>query len=101
MLDRSRENRESLPYTAADCRLALDRSTPVPLWAQIEEFLATAILDRRLQAGQALGSEPELAARFSVCRPTVRQALQSLHRRGLITRSRGRETRVAAAGVGS
>ncbi len=83
------------PYDPVDCRLALNRSIPIPLWAQIADFLASAIAGGRLATGQWIGSEFDLAQRFHVTRTTIRQALTDLSRRGLITRTRGQSTRVA------
>lgn len=83
------------PLNVFECRLALDRRTPIPLWAQIEDFLADAISDRRLEPGQLIVAEVELADRFGVSRATLRQALARLQRRGLIIRTRS-GTRVAA-----
>lgn len=83
------------PYDPVDCRLALDRSTPVPLWAQIADYLAAAIDEGPLAPGQSLGSEHDLACRFHVARPTIRRALGELSRRGLVSRSRATGTRVS------
>ena len=83
------------PYDPVDCRLALDRSTPVPLWAQIADFLAAAIDQGPLAPGQLLGSEHDLAYRFHVARPTIRRALTDLSGRGLVNRRQGAGTRVA------
>lgn len=82
------------PYSRVDCRLALNRAIPVPLWSQIETWLADVITTGKLAPGQLLGSEHDLADRFGVSRATVRQALHGLAERGLITRSRGNGTRV-------
>ena len=82
------------PYDPVDCRLALDRSTSVPLWAQIADSLAAVITEQRLGPGQSLGSETELARRFHVTRTTIRQALHHLNDEGLITRRRRDGTRI-------
>jgi GntR family transcriptional regulator len=67
----------------------LDRSGP-PAHAQIEDRLAEAITGGELRAGDRLPSERELAHGLAVSRMTLRQALSSLERRGLLTRARGR-----------
>jgi GntR family transcriptional regulator len=67
----------------------VDRAGP-PAYAQIEDRLAEAILGGDLKPGDRLPSERELAARVSVSRMTLRQALDSLERRGLLARSVGR-----------
>jgi GntR family transcriptional regulator, negative regulator for fad regulon and positive regulator of fabA len=59
-----------------------------------ESLLVEAILAGRYAAGAALPAERELAARLGVTRPTLREALQRLHRDGWIAIRQGRETRV-------
>jgi GntR family transcriptional regulator len=67
----------------------LDREG-APAHAQIEERVAEAITAGDLQAGDRLPPERELAGQLGVSRMTLRQALESLSRRGLLVRSRGR-----------
>ena len=62
-----------------------------PAHAQIEEWLEGAIAAGRLAAGDRLPPERELAGKLRVSRMTLRQALASLERRGLVTRQVGRE----------
>src|SRR5918912_3516508 len=62
-----------------------------PAHAQIERSLAEAIAAGRLLPGDRLPSERELAARAGVSRMTLRQALDSLERRGLLERRVGRD----------
>lgn len=69
---------------------ALDRGSPLPLWAQIESNLR-----RRLAAGEfddVFPTEAELTAEFDVSRQTVRQAIGQMVRDGLVERRRGRGT---------
>jgi DNA-binding GntR family transcriptional regulator len=61
-----------------------------PAHAQIEERLAEAIAAGNLEPGDRLPSERDLAERLGVSRMTLRQALGSLARRGLLVRARGR-----------
>jgi GntR family transcriptional regulator len=61
-----------------------------PAHAQIEERVAEAITAGDLSQGDRLPPERELAERLGVSRMTLRQALDSLERRGLLRRSRGR-----------
>jgi GntR family transcriptional regulator len=61
-----------------------------PAHAQIEERLAEAITSGELRLGDRLPPERELAARLGVSRMTLRQSLESLERRGLLIRVRGR-----------
>jgi GntR family transcriptional regulator len=67
----------------------VDRSGP-PAYAQIEDRLAEAVRVGDLKPGDRLPSERQLAERLQVSRMTLRQALDSLARRGLVTRAVGR-----------
>jgi len=66
---------------------------------QIEDWLADAIAAGRLAPGDRMPTEQDLAAWFGVSRMTLRHALSTLARRGLVTRAVGRRggTFVAAA----
>ncbi len=72
----------------------LDESSALPRWAQISQILRDRI------AGQGPGLTPwsdhSLAREFGVSPLTVRQALNDLVQRGLVTRHRGKGTFVAA-----
>jgi DNA-binding GntR family transcriptional regulator len=76
--------------------LALDRSSRVPLYFQLAEQLEAAIRDGRLQPGDRIDTETELAERLGLGRPTVRQAVQELVSKGLLVRRRGVGTQVVA-----
>jgi GntR family transcriptional repressor for pyruvate dehydrogenase complex len=56
---------------------------------QISEQLREAIVTRQLQAGQRLPTEDELAQRYGVSRPTIREALKRLAAQNLIRSRRG------------
>ena len=60
----------------------------------IEEELERAIRQGDLQEGDALPSERELMKAFGVGRPSVRDALSGLARKGLVKISSGERTRV-------
>jgi GntR family transcriptional regulator len=69
---------------------ALDRCSPLPLWAQLVDELR-----RRLAEGELSGrlpTEPALAADYAVSRQTVREAIRRLRDAGLLTAERGRGT---------
>lgn len=66
----------------------------------IVDQLEAMILEGTLQAGQRLPTERALAERFDVSRPSVRDALQKLNARGLVSRRQGGGTYVAE-GVGA
>lgn len=68
----------------------LDRSDPLPLWAQL-----LADLRRRLDAGEFAERFPtdrELMDHYQLSRHTVRDAVRRLHEAGLLERARGRGT---------
>ena len=68
----------------------LDRSSTLPLWAQLETALRRAI-----DAGEfddRFPTDLELTRRFDVSRHTVREAVGRLQADGLLTRVRGRGT---------
>jgi GntR family transcriptional repressor for pyruvate dehydrogenase complex len=69
---------------------------------RISETIADDVVSGRLQPGERLPSERELASRYRVGRPLIREALRSLGQLGLIETYPGRGTYVrssAAAGV--
>lgn len=75
--------------------MAVDRSSPMPLWAQLE-----AQLRQRLEAGEFSGRFPtdhELVEQYQVSRHTVREAIRHLNRTGILRRERGRGTVVDRA----
>ena len=56
---------------------------------QISEKIRDAILEGRLQVHERLPTEEELAARFNVSRPTIREALKRLAAQNLVRSRRG------------
>ena len=79
------------PHTAGPS--AVDRRSPLPLWAQLE-----ADLRRRLDAGEfnkVFPGENALVAQYSVSRQTVRESLRRMRAQGLVTAERGRLPRLA------
>lgn len=72
--------------------MSLERRNGQPLWLQIEAALAREINSGALGIGDRLPTEPELMERFGVSRSTVRQAVASLDRRGLVRAEQGRGT---------
>ncbi|MEW2327504.1 GntR family transcriptional regulator [Micromonospora chersina] len=79
--------------------IAVDRSSPVPLYFQVAEQFAAAIQRGDLAPGDRLDSELQLADRLGLSRPTVRQAIQHLVDKGLIVRRRGVGTQVVRGAV--
>ena len=69
---------------------ALDRSSPLPLWAQLEQELM-----RRIDGGEfdeSFPTDQELTESYDVSRHTVREAIRHLNRGGVLRRERGRGT---------
>ena len=79
--------------------LQLDRSSRLPLYAQLAEQLEQAIRDGTLQPGDRLDTEVDLSQRLGLGRPTVRQAVQELVSKGLLVRRRGIGTQVVRSPV--
>lgn len=76
---------------------SVDRSSPLPLWAQVH-----ADLQRRVDAGEFQHSFPgelALTSEYAVSRQTVREALRRMREGGIVVAERGRPPRLAA-GVG-
>lgn len=77
-----------LSAVATSDPLPLDRTAPLPLWAQLE-----ADLRRRLAAGEfaeRFPTDQELVEQYDVSRHTVREAVRRLRADGLLRRHRGR-----------
>src|ERR1700746_170170 len=70
----------------------MSENASAPLYARVEDVLASEIADRTLPPGSRLPPEQSLTERFAVSRTTIRQAIQNLIRRGLIEIRRGKGT---------
>jgi DNA-binding FadR family transcriptional regulator len=68
---------------------------PQRLSDQIAETLETMIANGRLSPGERLLSERDLAARMAVSRPSLREAIQKLNSKGLLSTHRGGGTYVS------
>jgi GntR family transcriptional regulator len=86
-----------LPSVPAPRRVTLTRKPPTisrqpgtTAHGQIEDWLADAIAAGRLNSGDRLPTEHDLAAWLGVSRMTLRHALGELAQRGLVTRAVGR-----------
>lgn len=78
-------------------QIALDRSSPVPLYFQVARQLERAILDGSLARGDRILNEIELAGRLGLSRPTMRHAIQLLVDKGMVVRKRGVGTQVVGS----
>ncbi len=73
----------------------LNKNSPLPLYHQLAELLLSQIREGSIGEGERIPSENVLAAEHGIGRPTVRQAIDSLVRRGILIRRRGSGTYVA------
>ncbi|MDR1264789.1 MAG: GntR family transcriptional regulator [Propionibacteriaceae bacterium] len=72
----------------------VDKTSPIPLYHQVATGIEEAIRSEALPVGSFLPNEIDLAARFGLSRPTMRQAISELAKAGLVQRQRGVGTRV-------
>lgn len=72
----------------------LNPQSPIPLYRQLADFLAGCIRTGEYPPGSRIPSEPQLAAAHGIGRPTARQAVDMLVRKGLLIRQRGSGTYV-------
>lgn len=74
---------------------ALNPSSALPLYAQLADRILGRIRAGDFAAGEKIPSENVLADSYSIGRPTVRQATETLIRKGYLVRRRGSGTFVA------
>lgn len=77
--------------------VTLDRTSPLPLWAQLEAELRAQLLAGDF--GERFPTDAELVERYGVSRQTVRQAIARLTSDGLVERHRGRGTVVVTTRI--
>ena len=73
----------------------LDPASPLPLYQQLADELGDQIRAGNYLPGARIPSEHELATRYGLGRPTVRQATEVLVRRRVLERRRGSGTFVS------
>lgn len=83
----------------APLTVTVDRMSRVPLYFQVAQQVEEAITSGTLGPGERLPNELELAERFGLSRPTLRQAIAYLVDRGLLVRKRGVGTQVVQTQV--
>jgi GntR family transcriptional regulator len=82
-------------------RRFVQRSSSSPVYRQVADILEQDMQRSAFQNERtALPSENELATEFKVSRVTVRQALDELHRKGLIYREKGRGSYARSQHIG-
>ncbi|MEV1295362.1 GntR family transcriptional regulator [Pseudonocardia sp. NPDC049635] len=84
---------------AVQVDVRLDRASPVPLYHQLAQAIESAIESGALQPGDRLENELSLTQRLGLARPTARQAIQELVRKGLLVRRRGLGTQVVRPAI--
>ena len=72
----------------------LNTQSPIPLYRQLADILMEGIRSGDHPPGVRIPSEPQLAKEYGIGRPTVRQAIDVLVRRRLLSRRRGSGTYV-------
>lgn len=85
---------DTAPRDLAVLAAPVDRSSPLPAWAQVHRDLRT-LIDQGMHAGHQLPTEKEMAAIYGISRITVRQALAALAEEGYVQRRQGTGTFVA------
>ena len=73
----------------------LDEASPTPLYLQLQRLIQNQVRAGRLQAGEALPSERDLARHLGISRVTVRKALSGLVDQGILVQHWGSGTFVA------
>ncbi|PPA69277.1 GntR family transcriptional regulator [Jeotgalibacillus proteolyticus] len=73
----------------------LNKKSPLPLYAQIEENIKGQIQEGAFKPGDPIPSERELTSTYQVSRMTVRQAVLNLVKNGLLYREKGKGTFVS------
>lgn len=74
----------------------IDHASPIPLYYQLRLLIEKEIETGNLQPGDQIPTEAELCQRYKISRTPVRQALLELTREGILVRTVGRGTFVAA-----
>ncbi|MBU1343342.1 MAG: GntR family transcriptional regulator [Proteobacteria bacterium] len=70
----------------------LNPQSPVPLYHQLADILSEQIRSGTYKPGNVIPSETHMAKQYGIGRPTVRQALDTLVKKGLVERKRGSGT---------
>jgi len=70
----------------------LNPNAPIPLYHQLADVLLARVRSGEYPTGSRIPSEHTLAREYGIGRPTVRQATESLVRKGFLARRRGAGT---------
>lgn len=74
--------------------VSLNRNSPIPLYHQLALSIEAAINTGELAPGDRLENEMAMTARLGLSRPTTRQAIHELVKKGMLVRKRGVGTQV-------
>lgn len=77
-------------------KYTVKHNSSVPLYKQVVQLLSDQITSDALRPGDRIPSEAELIEHFGVSRITIRNAIAELVEEGILTRSQGKGTFVAA-----
>lgn len=97
----SKRERRAVIDITSDGQRALDRSSPEPAYSQLARLLRERIASGALRPGERIPSVRELSASFGAAAMTVRQAIDELHREGMVVREQGLGTFVKPPRIGS
>ena len=75
--------------------MLVDKSSVIPLYYQLADYLRDRIASNEIKSGELLPSEFELMKQLEISRGTVRQAVQQLALEGLVERYPGKGTFVS------
>lgn len=74
--------------------IMLNTRSPIPLYHQLSDIITEQIRSGKYKPGEVIPPETGIAKQYKVGRPTVRQAMDVLVRKGLVERKRGSGTYV-------
>lgn len=87
---------DDLYFLCSNARMSREAPTFSPLYRQIKTLILQALESGEWRPGQAIPSEQELAARFSVSQGTVRKTIDEMAAENLLVRKQGKGTYVAS-----
>lgn len=82
--------------SVSTCVPTLDRTSPVPLHAQLHDYLHKQVVSGAIPRGSALPTVRQIMTQTSTSLATVQRAIRDLQGEGLIQGGRGRPLRVCA-----
>jgi GntR family transcriptional regulator, N-acetylglucosamine utilization regulator len=85
--------------TVKELSVAVDRSSPLPLYHQVREALLAILKIGPYEPGALFPTEQELSERFEVSRITIRRAIDELVREGYLFAKQGKGTFVAKSKI--